>query len=128
MDLAGIRALVIDDHLDSLELARMVLEWDGADVLEAKSAEDALTLLDGNEVDVVVSDLAMPRMDGYQLIRTIRSRRDHKRVIPALAISGNPRMSDENRAIAAGFNRFLAKPVDTDVLVREVRHLVQRDE
>ena len=56
MQLEGITALVVDDHRDTLELAGMVLEWDGAHVLEAKSAEEALKLLDRNVVDVVVCD------------------------------------------------------------------------
>src|SRR5690606_5996236 len=104
----------------------MVLEWDGASVLEAKSAEEALRLLEQNAIDVVVCDILLPRLDGRAFVRELRHRHDAKRGIPALAVSGD---TDPNRvqlALEAGFDRFQAKPLDTDVLVEQVRSLVGR--
>lgn len=126
MDLDGITALVVDDHRDTLELAGMVLEWDGARVLEAKSAEEALMLLDRNPVDVVVCDIYLPRRDGRAFVRALRRRRDAKRAIPALAVSGDTDPVRVQSALEAGFDRFQAKPLDTDVLVEQVRDLVRR--
>jgi len=126
MDLDGITALVVDDHRDTLELAGMVLEWDGAHVLEAKSAEEALLLLDENEIDVVVCDIYLPRRDGRQFVRLLRQRHDGKREIPALAVSGDSDPARVQSALEAGFDRFQAKPLDTDVLVMQVRDLVHR--
>lgn len=127
MHLDGITALVVDDHRDTLELAGMVLEWDGASVLEAKSAEEALKLLEKNAVDVVVCDIYLPRLDGRAFVRELRRRHDAKRAIPALAVSGDNDPERVQMALAAGFDRFQSKPLDTDVLVWHVRSLVGRE-
>jgi CheY-like chemotaxis protein len=126
-NLEGITALVVDDHRDTLELAGMVLEWDGAEVLAAKSAEHALELLDTHRVDVVVCDIHLPRRDGRELVRALRNRSDEKRGIPALAISGDDDPSSIRQALAAGFDGFEAKPLDTSILVHRVRALVHRE-
>lgn len=126
MRLEGITALVVDDHLDTLELAGMVLEWDGAVVIEAKSAEEALRLLDHNHIDVVVCDIHLPRLDGSAFVRALRQRHDAKRTIPALAVSGDTDPERVRRAMEAGFDQFQAKPLETDVLVSRVRRLVGR--
>jgi two-component system CheB/CheR fusion protein len=126
--LDGITALVVDDHRDTLELAGMVLEWDGARVLEAKSAEEAMALLENNHVDVVVCDIHLPRRDGPALVRSIRARRDWKSRIPALAVSGDTDPVRVQHALDAGFDRFQAKPLETDALVVEVRELVGRND
>lgn len=127
MQLQGITALVVDDHRDTLELAGMVLEWDGADVLPAKSAEEALRLLEANPVDVVVCDIYLPRLDGRGFVRALRRRQDGKQQIPALAVSGDTDPERVQMALAAGFDRFQPKPLDTDVLVSHVRSLVGRE-
>ncbi|MDQ3033797.1 MAG: response regulator [Myxococcota bacterium] len=127
MQLLGITALVVDDHRDTLELAGMVLEWDGASVLEAKSAEEALKLLDRNVIDVVVCDIYLPRQDGRAFVRELRKRADDKRSIPALAVSGDNDPERVQMALAAGFDRFQPKPLDTDILVAQVRSLVGRE-
>jgi CheY-like chemotaxis protein len=127
MQLTGITALVVDDHRDTLELAGMVLEWDGASVLTAKSAEEALKLLERNDVDVVVCDIYLPRLDGRAFVRELRRRHDVKRAIPALAVSGDNDPERVQMALAAGFDRFQPKPLDTDTLVSHVRSLVGRE-
>jgi CheY-like chemotaxis protein len=126
MVLDGITALVVDDHRDTLELAGMVLEWDGASVLPAKSAEEALGLLEHHHVDIVVCDIHLPRKDGRQFVRALRQRSDEKRSIPALAVSGDTDPERVQFALDAGFDRFQPKPLDTDVLVSQVRGLVGR--
>lgn len=128
MELEGITALVIDDHRDTLELAGMVLEWDGAIVLEAKSAEEALRLLELNDVDVIVCDVYLPRLDGPGFVRAVRARRDGKGDLPCLAVSGDTDPERVAYVLESGFDRFQPKPLDTDVLVAQVRSLVGRAE
>ncbi|MDQ3036467.1 MAG: response regulator, partial [Myxococcota bacterium] len=107
--LDGVTVLVIDDHLDSLELAELVLQRAGARVLAAPGAEAGLRFLDRERIDVLVCDLAMPYLDGYELLRTLRARNDEKRATPAIALSGNAAVGDVRRALQAGFDVHAAK-------------------
>ena len=83
--LTGVTVLLIDDDLDQLELAERELEGAGARVLAAPSAEAGLRFLEANAIDVVVCDPLMPQPDGGAILAHIRSRKDDKRDVPALA-------------------------------------------
>jgi signal transduction histidine kinase len=122
--LSGVRVLVIDDEPDSLEVISMILSGHGAQVTPAASAADALGILDRAEVDVIVSDLAMPELDGYELLERIR-RRKRRRPLPAVALSAYARAEDVERARAAGFQRHLPKPVSAAQLVETVTGLAR---
>lgn len=124
--LAGITVLVIDDHMDSLELAELILERAGARVLAAPGAEAGLRFLDREAIDVLVCDLSMPVVDGFELLRVLRSRNDDKRATPAIAVSGNAALMDVSRALEAGFDAHAAKPIAPDALVEHVRRLADR--
>lgn len=124
-DLDGLTVLVIDDHLDSLEIAEIVLERAGARVLAAPSAEAGLRFLDTQVVDVLVCDLSMPRVDGFDVVRAVRARRDEKRALPAIAVSGSG-LHDAGRALTAGFDAHATKPIAPDALVEHVRRLADR--
>jgi two-component system CheB/CheR fusion protein len=123
MTLSGIRALVVDDHADTLDMVRELLEHEGAEVEVARHGGEAFTLLRNHQFDVVVSDLAMPGTSGLVLARGLRRRRD---AIPALAISGHP-PEFEQQAYAEGFDAFLAKPFEIEQLIGAVKKLVRRD-
>jgi CheY-like chemotaxis protein len=121
-DLHGVRVLAVDDELDALAMVRDILEAAGAEVVTAASADEALRLLESTPVHVVVADLAMPRVDGFALIARIRDHRDAAiRSLPALALTAYARSDDRTRALQAGFQRHLAKPIDPAELVQAVR-------
>jgi CheY-like chemotaxis protein len=124
--LQGVSVLVIEDHEDTRDLFTLLLEEAGARVLGAASCERGIAHLDASHVDVIVSDLAMPGIDGWECIRRIRRRADVSARCPALAVSGNASMDDAGRSRAAGFDAHLSKPVDPDVLVAKVRELLSR--
>jgi signal transduction histidine kinase/ActR/RegA family two-component response regulator len=117
--LTGIRVLAVDDHDDSRNLTGTILQQCGADVTLSTSALDALKILRERRVDVVVSDLAMPDVDGYDFIRGLRDleRDTRRRRTPAVALTGYAASEDRARALSAGFNVYLVKPVDPDQLV-----------
>jgi len=96
-----------------------MLERHGADVTQAASADEALTILPDARPDVVVTDLAMPMRDGYSLLAAIRSDRqwDH---LPILALTAQGRIDDESRAASAGFHAFLRKPIESHDLAAAV--------
>jgi PAS domain S-box-containing protein len=125
--LEGLRVLVVDDHDDARELIRTVLQQCGADVAVAASADEALDTLDRLRVDVLVSDLAMPGADGYDLIRRIRGRERSAggAVLPAVALTAYAGTVDRARALAAGFQAHASKPIAPDELATLVQSLTR---
>ena len=124
--LDGIRALVIDDEPDARELIKRVLEDHGANVRAAQSAAEALDMLQHDSADVVVSDVGMPDMDGYQFMRRLRAVEAKGSRIPALAVTALARPDDRKQAILAGYQAHLAKPFDMAEFVIVVAGLAGR--
>jgi len=123
-DLSGVRVLVVDDDLDTLEMLKVILQDRGAEVDTAPSAGDALQALDHSLPDAIVSDLAMPEQDGYELIELIRQRGPERGGnIPAVALTAYTRVEDRVRALTAGFQIYVPKPVDSNELVAVVANL-----
>jgi signal transduction histidine kinase/ActR/RegA family two-component response regulator len=123
VSLSGVRILVVDDEADTLDLTALALEQRGADVKTARSAVEALAALPVFQPDAMVCDVAMPGIDGYDLVRRVRSMIPSVAGIPAIALSGHARPEDAERAMEAGFHRHVAKPVDADVLAAMLREL-----
>jgi PAS domain S-box-containing protein len=123
--LAGLKVLVVDDEPDARDLIRRVLESCEAAVTVATSAAEALELLEAEHPDVIVSDIGMPDEDGYDLIRQVRAKHSAKH-IPAAALTAFARTEDRKRALLAGFQTHIAKPVDPDELTAAVASLAGR--
>ncbi len=112
-DLAGVRVLVVDDEPDATVLLSEILTSCGAVVLTANSAAQALEVLEAERVDVLLSDIGMPEMDGYALLREIRRRTpEGETPVPAAALTAYGRSQDRARAFRAGFQTHLSKPVE----------------
>ena len=126
-DLTGLRVLVAEDDDDARGLIDKVLTTQGATVTAVSSARDALDLLLERPFDVLVSDIEMPGTDGYQLIRELRLRTPQKGgSVPAAALTAYARTEDRMRALRAGFQLHLAKPVQPSELVTVVASLAAR--
>ncbi len=111
--LAGLKVLVVEDESDSRELIVTVLRDYGAQVCEAASVAEGFVLLQGWRPDILVSDIGMPHEDGYTLIREVRALpEDGGGKTPAIALTAYARMEDRFKALAAGFQNHLAKPVE----------------
>ncbi len=122
--LDGLRVLVVEDDQDARDLVAAVLESAGAHVTTATNASEALERWASVRADVLVSDVAMPGLDGYALVRAIRAKpAEQGGRTPALALTAYARDADSDEAFAAGFQRHLAKPVDPTTLVRIVASL-----
>jgi PAS domain S-box-containing protein len=121
-DLAGIRVLVVDDEEDSVEIVRRVLERNGSEVCTARSMDEALEAFVGFSPDVLLSDIGLPHHDGYELIARLRALPGGRRV-PAVALTALARSEDRNRALRAGFQMHVAKPVDFAELITVVQNL-----
>ena len=123
--LPATRVLVVDDDPDAVELVHELLTSAGAEVQTARSALEALETLARFHPDVLVSDIGMPEIDGYGLIRRIRSlEASNGGQTPAVALTAYASGDDADRCLASGFQGHLAKPVDPDQLVRVLASLV----
>ena len=123
--LAGMRILIVDDEPDCASLTGYLLSQWGADVKTVISAADALGIFERYEKwppDILISDIQMPGMDGYALMRRVRKLElDRGRNIPAVALTAHSRAEDRIRALAAGFNIHVAKPFEPDELLAVVQ-------
>jgi CheY-like chemotaxis protein len=125
--LVGLHVLVVDDDAEARELLRTVLEYGGALVTSVPSARDALRTLQRVTPDAVVTDIAMPRENGYWLIRELRALDAVKgQRTPAIAITALSHLHGLDRTLAAGFDVHLSKPVDPWELCRVVAALARR--
>ena len=125
--LLRMRILVVDDSEDNVEMLRHVLEIEGATVTTATSGAEALRISAEREFDLIVSDISMPEMDGFEFLRRLRAI-PMQRDVPALALTGLGRAEDVDRAEAAGFFSHVTKPLDVTRLVqilRDVRPITQ---
>ncbi|HKE03753.1 MAG TPA: PAS domain S-box protein, partial [Blastocatellia bacterium] len=122
--LEGVRVLVVEDNPDTLEMLKFIFDERGAEVITAASVNEALEALERLRPDALVSDIAMPDRDGYDLIREVRSRGPERGgLIPAVAVTAYTRAEDRVRALAAGFQMHVAKPIDPDELIAVVASL-----
>ena len=121
IDLAGIKVLVVDDEIDARDLIRRVLSDCHAEVLLAGSARDALRLIENERPNVLVSDIGMPDIDGYELLKRVRALGQSRGGrMPAIALTAFARSEDRTRALRAGFLVHVAKPVEPSELVATI--------
>jgi PAS domain S-box-containing protein len=124
--LEGVHVFAVDDEPDARDLLRRVLEDQGATVRSFTSAQEALVALKTTKPTVLVCDIGMPKMDGYQLIKTLRVTESRRDRIPALALTAFARAEDRKRSLVAGYQAHLAKPFDVGELILVVADLVGR--
>ena len=122
--LDGVKVLLVDNDADTLQVVRAMLDGSKAMVLTAASVSEAMEMLVWYDPHVLVSDLAMPEEDGYSLIRKVRALDANKGYqVPAIALTSYVRVEDRARALAAGFNLFVPKPLQPDELITAIVNL-----
>jgi CheY-like chemotaxis protein len=121
------RVLLVEDARDTLDMLRVVFESRGYSVTPCADAEEALRVAESGRFDIIVSDIGLPRIDGYELMERLRSFA-HMREVPAVALTGYAAPRDAEDALAAGFDAHVAKPVDPSTLVEQVETLLRRKE
>jgi len=124
--LGGVKLLLVDDDRDTLQILTVLLREQQANVEAAVSVAEALEVLQWYQPDVIVSDLAMPDADGYELIQKIRIKESlGEKQTPAVALTAYVRVEDRARALSAGFNMFVPKPVEPNELINAIANLVE---
>jgi CheY-like chemotaxis protein len=117
VDLEGLEVLAIDDQPDSRMFLTRILEEHHARVLNASSAKEGLFVLKKHKPNIVLCDIGMPGVDGYQFIRTMRESGDHT---PALAVTAFARPEDRLRALRAGYQGHITKPINPAELLATI--------
>ncbi|MBC8145047.1 MAG: PAS domain S-box protein [bacterium] len=124
-DLIGCSAIVLDDDDDGRDVVRRILEESGVTVRVAGTAHEALEFIAAHVPDIVISDIGMPRVDGYDFMRLLRSSTPERgSAVPAIALTAFARADDRARALAAGYQQHAAKPIEPSTLLALVRELI----
>jgi PAS domain S-box-containing protein len=126
--LEGVHVLVVDDDADTCAVLSRILEETGAVVTTALSATSALEEFERTRPQVLISDIGMPELDGYALIREVRARGYSYQVLPAIALTALARPEDRRRALLAGYQMHMAKPIDASELTTAIAALLGRTE
>jgi CheY-like chemotaxis protein len=121
--LTGWDVVVADDEEDSLMVATMMLEMAGANVIQASNGREALEAIRDHHPRFILSDLSMPEMDGWQLVRALQQDRATME-IPIIALTAHAMSGDRERAIMAGFTNYLTKPLDPDKFLQQLLNLL----
>ncbi|MEJ6481520.1 PAS domain-containing protein [Nostoc punctiforme UO1] len=125
--IAGLRILIVDDDADTREFLHFFLQQNGALTTVAASVTEALAVIVKTIPDLLISDLGMPEIDGYTLIRLLRAMpKEEGGEIPAIALTAYAGESDRDRVLAAGFQKHLAKPVQPTELIISIADLVSQ--
>jgi PAS domain S-box-containing protein len=126
-DLRGLQVLIVDDEDDIRELVAFILEQYGADVTVAASASQAVVALSQSVPDILLSDIGMPEVDGYMLMRQVRTLSPEEGgEVPAIALTAYAGEYNQQQALAAGFQLHIPKPVEPEELVKAIARLVGR--
>jgi PAS domain S-box-containing protein len=126
-DLSGVKILVVDDEPDIRDLVTFILQDYGVDVTAVTSAEEALEELSQSLPDILISDIGMPEVDGYMLIRQLRQQPPEQGGnVPAIALTAYAGEMNQQQALTAGFQMHVSKPVDPDVLVGAIVSLLKK--
>ncbi|MEH2338211.1 hybrid sensor histidine kinase/response regulator [Nostoc sp.] len=124
--LSNTQVLVVDDEPDIRDLITFILQDYGAEVTAVSSAQEALQALCESIPDVLISDIGMPKTDGYMLMREVRARSPQQGgLVPAIALTAYAGEMNQQQALAAGFQMHISKPVDPDTLVKAIADLIE---
>lgn len=124
-DLQGRRILVIEDEPEALRMIKLILKKYGVDVVAAENADQAQELLQQMKPDAIVSDIGLPGKNGIEFIRSLRGHETPDDHIPALALTAFTSKQTESKALDAGFEMYVPKPIETKKLVNAIRRLIK---
>lgn len=119
------KVLLIDDDQRNIFALRAVLQSRNIDCVTASRAEDGLSIVRSDKsIDLILLDMMMPGMDGYEAIAEVR--RSERNSIPVIAVTAQAMAGDRDKCLSAGANEYLAKPIDVDALMEAIHRLAGR--
>lgn len=117
--------VIIDDHLDNILVAQTTLEFHGADIHVAKDGKAGLDLLATVHPSVILLDLSMPVMNGWEVLEHLRTQRKDLDNVPIIALTAHAMQGDRQKVLNAGFDGYLAKPYDIQELVPYIQSVME---
>jgi len=118
------RVLYIEDNIDNMTLVRRVLEIEGYEVISAETGQDGLAKAQANDPDIVITDINLPDIDGYEITRILKSNGKTSH-IPVVAMTANVMQKHRDSVAAAGCDGFISKPIDIDELPDQIEHFLK---
>ena len=118
------RVLVVDDEQDSIDAVRLVLVASGATVFEAHDGAEGLEVFERERPNIVLSDLSMPGMDGWEMLKKIRASEGGAGSVVVIALTAHAMISDRERVLEAGFDGYMSKPITMFTLVENLAQFV----
>jgi CheY-like chemotaxis protein len=125
VDTSTWRVLVVEDQEDSVQVVSQILEYHGIEVHVARDGQECVEMLNEVEPTLVITDLAMPKMDGWETLAAIRRRPTY---IPVVAVTAYHSVNVAQDALRAGFDAYFPKPIEAASFVRELERIVSADE
>lgn len=125
INLEGLRILIVDDEADSREFVAFLLEQQGAIATTADCASQALQMYAHIKPDLLISDIGMPQVDGYSLLRQMQDLSENREIL-AIALTAHASESDRQKAYQAGFQRHITKPIETEKLLATIANLIEK--
>jgi CheY-like chemotaxis protein len=119
------RILVIEDNQINLELITYLLRAFNYTVLTATDGDEGIKLLEQEKVDLIICDVHLPKVDGYQVARRLK-RHPKLRKIPIVAVTALAMVGDREKVLAAGFDHYISKPITPDTFVKQIEGLIQK--
>ncbi|MEB3330260.1 MAG: response regulator [Candidatus Sericytochromatia bacterium] len=116
--------LLVEDVEDNRDLARLLLEMEGYEVVEAHNGQQAVAAVQARAFDLVLMDLSLPEMDGWEATRVVQGLPDRGSV-PIVALTAHAMSGDRERVMAAGFSGYMSKPIDVGTFASQVRGFLQ---
>ncbi len=123
----SLKVLLVDDREINLKVGRSLLDKLGHEVTFARDGNEAVQMVQSHEIDVILMDIQMPVMDGYEATRHIRNiKKEHGIYIPVIALTAQSSADEEEKAVKAGMDGFLSKPIRRDELKRAMDGIIER--
>ncbi len=123
IDLSAWRVLIVDDKIDNLAIAQAAMTFHGAEVKTAMNGLEALSLMESYMPTVILLDLSMPEMDGWEMHKRLKANTDTA-TIPVIALTAHAMQGDKERVLEAGFTGYIAKPYTIATLVQDMQTIL----
>jgi len=118
-------ALIIEDNDDNMELISFILKNESYDLIQAKSGEDGVDMALEHRPDVIILDIQLPGIDGYEVLKRIRAS-EIDGSIPVIAMTSYAMSGDRERLLAAGCNGYIEKPISPEVVAKQIRAIIEK--